>query len=54
VRTEAGQVLRNIPFTEYETAAQVAKFSRLDADVVETRIEEVLRQDEGGAEERRC
>ncbi len=54
VRTEAGQTFRSIPFADYETAAQVVRFSRLDADVVEAHVEEVLGRDEDGAEERRC
>ncbi len=54
VRTEAGPTFRSIPFADYETAAQVVRFSRLDADVVEAHVEEVLGRDEDGAEERRC
>ncbi len=54
VRTEIGQTFRSIPFPDYETAAQVVRFSRLDADVVEAHVEEVLRQDGEGAEELQC
>jgi hypothetical protein len=52
VCTEAGQMFRSIPFAEYETAEKVARFSRLDADVVMAHVEEVF----GGeaAEESRC
>jgi hypothetical protein len=42
VRTDSGQTFRSVPLSDYETAEQVAKFSRLDADVVEAHIEEVL------------
>jgi hypothetical protein len=54
VRTESGQTFRSVPFTEYETAEQVARFSRLDADVVETHVEEVCGRNAEGAEEARC
>jgi hypothetical protein len=54
VRTESGQLFRSIPFADYETAEKVARFSRLDADVVEARIEEVCGRNEDGAEEVRC
>ncbi len=49
VRTEAGQTFRSIPFADYETAAQVVRFSRLDADVAEAHVEEVLEQGGDGA-----
>jgi hypothetical protein len=54
VRTEAGQLFRSIPFSDCETAEKVAKFSWLDADVVEARIEEVCGRNGDGAEESRC
>jgi hypothetical protein len=54
VRTEAGQMFRSVPFAEYETAEKVARFSRLDADVVEAHVEEVCGRNEDGAEESRC
>jgi hypothetical protein len=47
-------MFRSIPFAEYETAEKVARFSRLDADVVEAHIEVVLDRNGGGAEESRC
>jgi hypothetical protein len=50
VRTETGQLFRSIPFAEYETAEKVARFSRLDADVVEARVEEVFERNGEGAE----
>ncbi len=50
----ARQTFRSIPFSDYETAAQVAKFSRLDADVVDAHVEEVHGRDGEGAEELRC
>ena len=50
VRTETGQLFRSIPFAEYETAEKVARFSRLDADVVEARVEEVFERNGDGAE----
>jgi hypothetical protein len=46
-------MFRSIPFAEYETAEKVARFSRLDADVVEAHVEEVLRRD-GTGRELRC
>jgi hypothetical protein len=54
VRTEAGQMFRSIPFAEYETAEKVARFSRLDADVVEAHVEEVFDRNGEVAEEPRC
>ena len=54
VRTETGQMFWSIPFAEYETAEKVARFSRLDAHVVEARVEEVCGRNEDGAEESRC
>jgi hypothetical protein len=54
VRTEAGQMFRSVPFAEYETAEQVARFSRLDADVVQARVEEVCGRNDDEAEELRC
>jgi hypothetical protein len=54
VRTEAGQLFRSIPFSDYETAEKIAQFSWLDADVVEARVEEVLRRDGQGVERLRC
>jgi hypothetical protein len=42
VRTETGQPFRSIPFADYETAEKIARFSRLDADVVEAHVEEVF------------
>jgi hypothetical protein len=53
-RTDAGQTFQSVPFPDYETAEQVANFSRLDADVVEAHVEEVVRPDGEGAEELRC
>jgi hypothetical protein len=54
VQTEAGQTFRSVPFAEYETAEKVARFSRLDADVIEAHVEEVVGRDGSGAEESRC
>jgi hypothetical protein len=54
VRTESGQTFRSIMFAEYETAEKVARFSRLDADVVEAHIEEVCGRNDDEAEGLRC
>jgi hypothetical protein len=54
VRTESGQTFRSIPFAEYETAEKVARFSRLDSDVVEAHVEEVLDRNGDRMEESRC
>jgi hypothetical protein len=54
VRAETGQMFRSIPFAEYETAEKVAKFSRLDADVVEVHVQEVFDRNGEAAEESRC
>jgi hypothetical protein len=54
VRTETGQMFRSIPFSEYETAEKVARFSRLDADVIEAHVEEVLQREDEWAEKLRC
>jgi hypothetical protein len=54
VRTESGQMFRSIPVAEYETAEKVARFSRLDAHVVEARVEEVCRRNGEAEEELRC
>jgi hypothetical protein len=54
VCTETGQMFRSIPFAEYETAEKVARFSQLDADVVEVHIEKVCGRNGEAAEELRC
>jgi hypothetical protein len=54
VRTESGQTFRSDPFAEYETAEKVAKFSRLDADVVEAHVEEIFDRNAEAAGESRC
>jgi hypothetical protein len=42
----------SIPFAEYETAEKVARFSWLDADVVEVHVEEVCERNGHGR--RKC
>jgi hypothetical protein len=45
VRTEAGRTFRSVPFGDRDTAEKVARFSWLDRDVIDARVEEASRRD---------
>jgi hypothetical protein len=41
LRIDDGTAVRSVPFADRETAEKVARYSLLDADVLEARVEEV-------------
>jgi hypothetical protein len=45
VRTEPGRTFRSVPFRDRGTAEQVARFSRLDREVIGAHVEKVSRRD---------